>query len=253
MRIICLVPSITETLVECGVDIVGRTRFCIHPVDTVKNITSVAGTKDINWDKVKKLKPDLVILDKEENTLEMAETCPYPYIALHITGVDNVGDELNKLALKIDSLALKQIAVRWSSLAQRPAKSWSSVESIPGILAFLPGSDKKPLKSIKHIDYMIWKQPWMAIGPNTFIWSVLKILGFSEYLINREDKYPNLGENLKPDDKTLYLFSSEPYPFERYQRQLAEEGFHGAIIDGECYSWYGLRSLRFLETQLSSS
>ena len=256
MKVLCLVPSITETLVACQVNVVGRTRFCIHPAQKVEQIAAVAGTKDINWQKIEKLQPDIVIFDKEENTLAMAESCPYPYIALHILGVDNVGQELLKLAEKLDNTALTQVAKRWQNVASLPAKTHHSIDdfvsTIPAVISKLAGQSQFiKTSSIKQIDYMIWKNPWMAIGPNTFIWSMLEKLGFSDYLIKRVDKYPNLGDDIQADPNTFYLFSSEPFPFERYKNELAEKGFYGAVIDGESYSWYGIRSLVFLEAQLS--
>ncbi len=91
----------------------------------------------------------------------------------------------------------------------------------------------------------------MAIGPNTFIWSVLQKLGFIDYLISRKEKYPNLGLEMTAQPDTFYLFSSEPFPFARYQKELLKAGFKGVIVDGECYSWYGLRALKFLEQELA--
>jgi iron complex transport system substrate-binding protein len=252
MKVLCLVPSITETLIACHVNLVGRTRFCIHPAEKVKQIAAVAGTKDINWQKIEQLQPDLVIFDKEENTLEMANACPYPYIALHILSVDNVGPELKRLAEKLDNVALAQVATRWQQVSHLPAKKWSPTEVIPAVISTLKAqSQQSEPVNINKIDYMIWKNPWMAIGPNTFIWSMLEKLGFADHLIKRTEKYPNLGEEIKPDPNTFYLFSSEPFPFERYQNELTALGFNGAVIDGESYSWYGIRSLEFLETQLN--
>ncbi len=156
MKILCLVPSITETLIECAANVVGRTRFCIHPAAKIKRIPAVSGTKDIRWDKVKALSPELVIFDREENTLEMAQTCPYPSLALHITSVNNVGEELLKLAAEIDNDRLKDIAQRWKIIAHKPAKRFKHVKCIPATISLLPNSS---LQAIKYIDYMIWKTP----------------------------------------------------------------------------------------------
>jgi ABC-type Fe3+-hydroxamate transport system substrate-binding protein len=245
------VPSITETLVECGLNVVGRTRFCIHPKTTIKNIPSVAGTKDINWDKVAKFEPDLMIFDKEENTLEMAEACPYAYIALHITSITNISSELYRLAKHLNSDALRNVAQRWKVVAEKPNKQWTPGQTIPSALVSLETSASMNAEKIKKVDYMIWKDPWMTIGPGTFIWSVLEKLGFAKYLIKRDTKYPNIGEQLNAEPDTLYLFSSEPFPFEKYVSELERSKFIGSVVDGESYSWYGIRSLRFLEEQLS--
>ncbi len=250
MRVVSLVPSITEMLIEAGINVVGRTRFCIHPKAAVTNIPAVAGTKDINWEKVAAVAPDLVILDREENTKPMADACPYPMFVLHITDLTNVGTETERLAQYLDSADLALIGQRWHRIAQAPAKLTVDLDQVPAQLSRL-NTERQSCSNFVRVDYMIWKNPWMAIGPDTFIWSVLQKLGFSNLLQQRAAKYPNLGEQFEPDPECFYLFSSEPFPFSRYQKQLEKLGFNGAVIDGECFSWYGVRSLRFLERELS--
>lgn len=72
-RIISLCPAITETLfaLRAGDRIVGRTRYCIFPEDRVKQVPIVGGTKEMDLDKIRALKPDLIVMEKEENTAEM--------------------------------------------------------------------------------------------------------------------------------------------------------------------------------------
>ena len=84
-----LVPSITETLIEAGVEVVGRTRFCIHPAEKIKSISIVGGTKNIDWQKVEALKADALILDKEENPQSFANNSPIPYFAYHFEDVES--------------------------------------------------------------------------------------------------------------------------------------------------------------------
>ena len=86
----------------------------------------------------------------------------------------------------------------------------------------------------------------MAVGPQTFIGSVLRKIGFSEFLRVSDKKYPILDPIQIPDPSTLYLFSSEPFPFERYMGELEELGFNGALVDGEFFSWFGRRSYLML-------
>lgn len=249
MRVVSLIPSITEMLVAAGINVVGRTRFCIHPADEVSQIPAVAGTKDINWDKVAAVEPDLIIFDREENTKEMADACPYPMFVLHITCIDNVGSEVERLARQLDSTKLHQVAQRWRRVAELPPIDSPNLARIPAELSRF-GIQQTDLSKIERLDYLIWKKPWMAIGPDTFIWSVLHKLGFAALLQPRDAKYPNLGDEIEAEPSCLYLFSSEPFPFARYQKQLEKQGFAGVIVDGECYSWYGVRSLDFLEQEL---
>jgi len=238
MRVICLVPSLTETLIECGVEVVGRTRFCIHPVDKVKAISVVGGTKNVDWDKCKTLKPDIVVFDREENPKEMADSCSFKWHATHITSVDNIADELRKLADIVESPQLLEMADKWSELASKPNLKTIDWANIPAQIETI-GNNKV---SYKHIEYIIWRDPWMAVNANTFIGSMLQKFGFTEHLISHKKSYPELTQEQMNDPETFYLFSSEPYPFSRHKEFLIESGFNGAIVDGEVYSWFGIRS-----------
>ena len=102
------------------------------------------------------------------------------------------------------------------------------------------------LGNFEKAEYMIWRDPWMTAGSQTFIGSVLKKIGFSEYLQSSDSKYPTLNSLRIPDPSTFYLFSSEPFPFERCIDELEDLGFNGALVDGEFFSWFGSRSYRML-------
>lgn len=247
-RVICLVPSLTETLIECGVDVVGRTRFCIHPKQKVKEIAVVGGTKGVDWQKCQESKPDLVVFDREENLKTMADECPYPWFATHITSIDSVAGEFERLASQLNSELLAEHAEQWQQLQAMPAKQDFDWQNVPGQL--------KPLlntSNYKRVEYIIWRDPWMAIGQQTFINSVLQKLGFGEYLTNHPKPYPELSEQQMREDETFYLFSSEPYRFLRYHQKLLDEQRHGAIVDGELFSWFGIRSYRMMMEILNKS
>lgn len=238
-RVICLVPSLTETLIECGVEVVGRTRFCIHPKDKVKDVAVVGGTKGVDWQKCQSLKPDLVVFDREENLKSMAEECPYPWFATHINSIESVAGEFKRLAQQLNSDKLLNHAEQWQKLNAMPAKQGVDWQNIPGQLQPLLNTS-----NYKKVEYIIWRDPWMAIGKQTFINSVLQKLGFAEYLSEHLKPYPELSEQQMQESDTFYLFSSEPYRFLRYHQKLLDEQRHGAIVDGELFSWFGIRSYR---------
>jgi len=248
MRVICFVPSLTETLIECGVAVVGRTRFCIHPADKVKDIAKVGGTKGVDWEKCQELEPDLVVFDQEENLKEMADNCPFPWHATHVTSVDTIAAELEKLARRIDSRELLTMANKWQSLASSAPLESVDWNNIPGQISLLNNSNDE----YKRIEYVIWREPWMAVGKQTFIASMLNKLGFETYLIDHENSYPELTQAQMQYEDTFYLFSSEPYPFARHRQSLIDAGFQGAIVDGEVYSWFGIRSYKALLEHLSA-
>ncbi|MBT5701024.1 MAG: Fe3+-siderophores ABC transporter protein [Gammaproteobacteria bacterium] len=241
MRVISLVPSLTETLVECGLEVVGRTRFCIHPEEVVRDIPVVGGTKGVNWDSCRQLKPDLVVMDREENTLQMAESCPFPWHATHITSVGAVGDDLQALAGKLQSHKLEKLSADWQSLAGMPNLDFTGWDNLPGLMHSM-GS----IQDIARINYMIWQDPWMTISRSTFIGSVLIKTGLGHFLPDYSKPYPALTDSRLPEANTFYLFSSEPFPFARHIEGLEGKGFNGALVDGEFFSWFGIRSYRML-------
>ena len=248
MRVICLVPSLTETLIECGVEVVGRTRFCIHPCNQVQTIQKVGGTKGVDWDRCVDLKPDLVVFDREENIKDMAESCPYPWAATHITSVKNIGPELIKLANHLDCQKLMNLANDWNVLANKPNQAFPGWNNIPGQLQAL----NNQRANYRRLEYVIWREPWMVVGQDTFIDSMLRKLGFTDYLPTHEKTYPQLENQDMSRSDTFYLFSSEPYPFLKHHQELTEQDFNGAIVDGELYSWFGIRSYRGLHKHLNN-
>ena len=246
MRVISLVPSLTETLIDCGVEVVGRTRFCIHPQPGVASIPVVGGTKEANWNRCVALKPDLILMDREENTLEMSQSCPFPWIATHITSAAVVGRELDKVAESIGNQGITDLARAWAALVARPDLVCQHWQSIPGLL----GKVGDPVLEGARLEYMIWRDPWMAVSRNTFIGSILSKVGIGGQLAEHSTAYPTLDDQHLPRADTFYLFSSEPFPFQRYANDLTQRGFNGAIVDGEYYSWFGTRSYRRLKQTL---
>lgn len=243
MKVICLVPSWTEMLIECGVNIVGRTRFCVHPQDRVKSIPVVGGTKDLDWDKVRALHADLLILDREENLPWMQEESPIPVHVTHVTSVRDVAREIHSFAPKVlaDPDPLLKVAERWDRISNRKQKwDWNQ---IPAEIECL----RRDFSSYERLVYVIWKKPWMRVAGECFISSVLEHLGAGEFLVSHSEKYPEFQFGDFDLKTTYFLFSSEPYPFHRQKETLQSLGVQGSIIDGESFSWFGLRALRFLE------
>lgn len=240
MRVVSLVPSWTETLIEAGVEVVGRTRFCIHPAAKVAGIPRIGGTKDWDWPRIVSLKPTHLILDREENPKFMGEQAEIPTIVTHVRDVGSMPTELTKMADALKNAQLQKQADEWQKLLQVPSRS----DGIPAIIQW----GIRPTKNIKHVVYVIWKDPWMAAGPNTFIASMLARFGLQVYPF--AEKYPKIDFSDFDRETTLLLFSSEPFPFLKKQEGLAELGFPYAFVDGESFSWFGIRAFRFLQREL---
>lgn len=236
-----MVPSWTETLLRAGIPVVGRTRFCIHPAELVKNIPVVGGTKEAQWDIVRDLKPDLILLDQEENPLEMAEESPFPYLATNVHSLATLQFELQRLGTEFQNKQLIEWALQLQAIMDRGPLRWSE-EHIPGLMDWVI-SPMRP--GPQPVLYVIWKKPWMAISRETYIGSVLTQLGAEVAHFPEDEKYPVI--EIQDFQDCLILFSSEPYPFHKKIEDLRQEGLAGAIVDGESYSWFGIRSLEFLK------
>lgn len=239
MRVVSFVPSLTETLLESGVQVVGRTRFCIHPKPQVEAISVVGGTKNISSiDEILSLKPDLVVFDKEENNLSMYQMCldrGLPCYATHVVNLKTCGEELIKLGDILNNLTLKNWGVSYLNLNKIPKVKFKEC---------VMKGDFDTLLDHKFFHYVIWKNPFMVVSTNTFIGDVLAL--FDIHLRTYDKKYPEVTEE---ELKNMFcLFSSEPFPFEKYFSDIENQGFKGVLVDGEKLSWYGFRTLKFLQS-----
>lgn len=240
MRIVSYIPSMTETLIWAQEDVVGRTRFCIHPQSAL-SLPIVGGTKSLDASKLEELRPDLVIMDREENTVEMSKKCPYPIWDMHVTSLQSLQHELHRLGQFLNNSRLSNLSGLCHQVLEIRQKSeviknWNFLRE--------PIGAPLQLSAAQDFRYVIWKNPWMEVTRDTFIGDVLSCYGI--HLRKESSRYPTLAmEDLKKKD-VLNLFSSEPYPFYREGMKLKDEGLSGYLVDGEALSWFGVRALKFL-------
>lgn len=227
-RIVSLVPSLTELLVDLGVtdSLKGRTRFCIHPKNEIESIEIIGGTKNPNIDKIRALKPDLVIANKEEDIKTDVEAIQ-EFSDVLVTDISTIEDALfaiHYIAEKLDRMKEAEPLIR---------NVLSELDSI---------SEFTPIQTA----YFIWKEPWMSVGNDTYIHDVMATFGL-ENVLGDQTRYPSITINqLKEADPELILLSSEPFPFkEKHITELREYLPDSKIqlIDGEWFSWYGSRML----------
>ncbi len=225
MKIISLVPSITETLLDFGLDenqVIGRTKFCIHPENIVSKIPKIGGTKNLNIEKIKALNPDFIIANKEENEKFQVEELLQNF-KIWVTDIQNLEDNSIFLAELGEILGKQNIAKDFIT----------KTENIFNSLKF---ENSKKIKAA----YLIWKNPYMTVGSDTFIHHILENLGF-ENIFKNTKRYPEISIDDLRDAETI-LLSSEPYPFkEKHIEELQQEFPDKKIIlvDGEAFSWYG--------------
>jgi ABC-type Fe3+-hydroxamate transport system substrate-binding protein len=227
-RIVSLVPSQTELLYDLGLEeqVVGITKFCIHPAHWFKSKQRIGGTKNVNIEVVRALQPDLVIANKEENVKEQINAIE-SFCPVYTTIVDSCPSALRMIRdLGIITHATKQA----EALA-------TQIEST--LFSF------QPIRRYRSL-YLIWKDPYMSVGGDTFISNMIKQGGFDN-LLDHETRYPILDTaKIKALNPELILLSSEPYPFkQKHIHELAEicPKATTILVDGEMFSWYGSRML----------
>lgn len=227
-RIVSVVPSQTELLFDLGLEneVVGITKFCIHPKVWFETKTRIGGTKTLNIEKIKQLKPDLIIANKEENTKKQIEELQQLF-SVWTSNISNLSESLKMV---------KQVGL----ITNTEKKSVEIITKIEEDFAYLSSLKKQS----KPVLYFIWANPYMSVGKNTFINDMLIRAGFSNALETTEN-YPVLSEKqIRSINPSLILLSSEPYPFK--EKHLT--GFKNLcpsanviLVDGEMFSWFGSR------------
>lgn len=244
-RIVCLVPSQTELLVDMGLKnaLVGITKFCVHPESLRKEKKVVGGTKQVHYDKIRELNPDIILCNKEENTeemvLELEKIAP-----VHVSEVKNIREALELIGQYGEIFNVETRA----SEVQRDI-----TQELTDFQQFIQK------QRARKVAYLIWKKPWMAAGGDTFIDHLLELNHFKNIYRNEKSRYPEIEiDSLKEKDPELVLLSTEPFPFknkhkEALQANLPEQKVN--IVDGEYFSWYGSRLINafkyFKELHLS--
>lgn len=226
-RIVSIVPSQTELLYDLGLvnEIAGITKFCVHPPHLRREKAIVGGTKKLHIEKIMALQPDLIIANKEEN--EKADILELEkYFPVWISDISNFED------------ALEMIRMVGELTGTTPKAS----ELISRITAEM-NAYLFPLQPLRTA-YLIWKDPWMTIGANTFISDMMSRAGFINVFDDLQ-RYPEISvQMLVEKDPDLIILSSEPYPFKQEHIHALQQYLpHTRVLlaDGEVFSWYGSR------------
>lgn len=242
-RIVSLVPSQTELLYDIGLrdEVVGITKFCIHPDEWFHSKIKVGGTKKIDFDKIKQLNPDLIIGNKEENEKDQIEHLMKDY-KVWLSDIYTLKDALNMIT-QVGTLVGKQQESTILKLQIEAAFNSFNFELLT--LNLPTGQAGSKLKTA----YFIWRKPFMAAGNNTFINDMLKRCGLSNVFDSAHfARYPQISsEQIAAAKPELILLSSEPYPFKEKHIKEFQAICPDAkirIVDGELFSWYGSRLLK---------
>lgn len=242
-RIISLVPSQTELLYDLGLrdEVVGITKFCIHPEEWFRTKTRVGGTKKYDFEKIKALQPDLIIGNKEENEQEQIGLLMKDY-NVWMSDIYTLKDALNMIVSLGALLGKNEAATNMKLQIEFAFHRLQSQRSTANNQQ-LTTNNQQPTAA-----YFIWNKPYMVAGHDTFINEMLSYCGFENVFTNRTSRYPEVStEEIVAANPQLILLSSEPYPFgEQHVAELQQllPAAKIKIVDGELFSWYGSRLLR---------
>ena len=235
MRIVSLCPSLTELCFDLGRgdELVGITRYCVHPAERVIDIEQVGGTKDPDVERIVALKPDLVLLNEEENRREDAEELEREGVHCHVSFPRDIDDTAQMVRSIAAALEREDVGERIASdIAARAARARAEA------------ADQPPVRWA----YLIWREPWMSVNADTFAHALLQNAGGVNVFADHAERYPTFEpQELARTDPGLVLLCTEPYDFRpEHADELARvtglprERFR--IADGEYLSWHGSRT-----------
>lgn len=229
-RIVSVVPSQTELLYDLGLDeeVVGITKFCVHPDSWFRNKQRIGGTKNLNLSKILALRPDLILANKEENTKEQIEALAAA-VPVWISDIHHLDDAL-------------QMIQAVGILVDKQTKANELATEINQAFAGLARTGPA-----RRVAYFIWRNPWMVAGGDTFIHDMIQRAGW-ENVFSAVPRYPAIAlDDLKQHSPDTILLSSEPYPFRDSHIGEIHSILPDAtvmLVDGEMFSWYGSRLMR---------
>ena len=232
MRLISLCPSITQLIFDFGLgsNLVGVTRFCIHPAQEVAAIEKMGGTKDPDTERITALKPDLILMNREENRREDWETLQKNGMTCHVSEPQTIGETIQTVLALGVTLGVEDKAL---AIADDIRDARKQVQEARNALQH------------KTWAYLIWRKPWMTVNSATYIHHLLSETGATNVFADSDERYPAVSAAQLVDANPDFVFlSSEPFPFkEKHALELARETglprerFH--LVNGELLSWHG--------------
>jgi ABC-type Fe3+-hydroxamate transport system substrate-binding protein len=221
VRVVSLVPSSTETLVALGADVVACTRFCEQP-----DLVHVGGTKNPDLGAIIALRPDVVVLDREENRIEDHDALIAAGLRVFVSDVRTVGDAV-------------------AFVGELTALVYAPTEPFEMCLAHL--EQQPPTVVQRRTAFVpIWRRPWMSIGAATYGASLLDHLGIDLVTADAVDAYPTVElDEIAARRPDLVLVPSEPYVFDNdHVAELRSHLPDADIIrvDGQDLFWWGIRT-----------
>ncbi len=246
-RIVCLVPSITETLFAfgAGASVAGITDYCVHPAGEVRTKNRVGGTKNIMVEKIIALAPDLVIANAEENRKHQVRKLQEAGLQVFVTFPKTIDDCIRMMENVAALCGAEEAAVPILRDIARERTEVRAIAPRPPPAVFCP----------------IWKNPYMTVNRDTFVDAVIREAGGRNIFGDHPDRYPTITldevDRGRPD---VVILPTEPYRFSEADKDdllvhcaevPAVQTRRIYVVEGELMSWYGPRVARAL-TKLSA-
>jgi ABC-type Fe3+-hydroxamate transport system substrate-binding protein len=229
-RIISLVPSQTELLFDLGLNegVAGITKFCVHPKEWHQSKARVGGTKNVNIKKVISLNPDLIIANKEENLKSDIEALE-KFAPVWISDINDLDDAIDMI------VAIGEVTSTTAKAKHLVTEINTGFKNISAFQAY------------QTCVYLIWHNPYMTAGADTFINNMFKYCGLENGFANKT-RYPEISiAEMQAANPKVILLSSEPYPFKQKHINELQHFLPAAkivLVDGEMFSWYGSRLIK---------
>ena len=243
-RIVSLIPSITETLCALGLadTLVGVTVYCVEPAAVVRGMTRIGGEKDPDLAAIRALAPDLVVANVEENVREHIETLRGWSIPVWVTYPSTVAE----------GLAMIRELGEVTGAGERAEALLAELEPLLArVRAATAGRRPVP------VFYPIWRNPWMTIGPDTYIHDLLAVCGAANVFGDASARYPSVTlEEMAARRPEVVVLPDEPFRFRRahladfapYAQVPAVRDGRLHLVDGKPFSWHGPRVGEALRT-----
>jgi ABC-type Fe3+-hydroxamate transport system substrate-binding protein len=232
MRIVSLVPSVTDTLAVLGAGdaVVGVTDYCVCGAPPTAR--RVGGTKNPAVDEIVALAPDVVVANAEENRAADLDALRAAGLDVRVTYPKTVPDVAGLLVELAELIG---------------ADATLLVDELDAATADV--GPRRPALQIAALT-LIWRKPWMGLGPDTYADDLLQRCGLVNVLAGWQDRYPRLDPALVLAPEVI-LLPSEPYAFGENDL-TAVHALLGPLphrfVDGQLLTWHGHRTAQALRT-----
>lgn len=245
MRVVSLVPSLTETLFALGLstdEVVGRTPWCIHPAPEVEAVPVVGGTKTPNLKKILAAAPDVVVLDREENPKAVHDALVEAGVTVVVSTVEHPNEVPNLLRVLGHAIGHGEAG---ESMAEATEAALTEAAARREVA-------EPSAQATVRVAPMIWHDPLMSVGPQRYAGALLEVLGWSVPDLDPDGNgYPVVTAELLAQHRIEgLLLSSEPHAFALEEGERIADAVEalGAprpwcrCIDGEALTWFGSRT-----------